>query len=703
MAPCKGVEKKLRESVINRIRRFGKFEYFIFCIVGIKLLAMGLFSSDYQNLMFIPFVDHFITYFDNPWEYYFNNDLLRSFPYPPLMLYIVSIGGIFVKLFSGMPLFIKNILFKLPNLVFDLMGLYYFIKLYPFKRKYVAFFYFTSPIIIYASYMHGQLDIIPTALLVGAIYYFSSNLRNHRLLGVLFLAAALSAKLHILAAVPIIFLYLQKKFGFKHAAISTGIPIIITAAIMVPFLSEGFINTVLFNNEQNVLSEVFFLLKNQKLYIPILALMFVYMVALRPVTINKDLLLSICGLLFSVFLALVPPMPGWYVWIVPFISIFLIDSGESRIKNIVVYAFLNIFYLIYFISFHRTSYVDIYFLNYSADILKVDNKDAQNLIYTILTGLLMITIALMYHFGIASNSLYKYKKHPFAIGISGDSGSGKNTISDLINNIFVSQILQIEGDSDHKWVRNDDNWRVYTHLNPKANHLYRQAEDIKALKNGGKVNRVNYDHNSGTFSSAQKVSPKNYIILCGLHSFYLPQMRKLIDLKIYMDTDEVLRRYWKINRDVAHRSYSKEKVLAQIEDRLQDSQKYIVPQREYADLIVNYYDDSLKDCLAENWNSHISLKITVSASINLEPLLYQLSKRGVNIYHDYSEDLKYQYVDFDGNGLKKIKLNFDSIAAQIVPNIDEITTAKIKWSSGLEGILQVVILLLVSSKMKDEV
>ena len=44
---------------------------------------MGFFSSDYQDLMFIPFVKCFLTGQGNPYQFYYDNDLLSSFPYPP--------------------------------------------------------------------------------------------------------------------------------------------------------------------------------------------------------------------------------------------------------------------------------------------------------------------------------------------------------------------------------------------------------------------------------------------------------------------------------------------------------------------------------------------------------------------------------------------------------------------------------------------
>ena len=60
-------------------------------MIVLKLILMGLFSSDYQDIMFIPFVDTFLSG-HNPYDYYYQNHLISSFPYFPFMLLIESVG-----------------------------------------------------------------------------------------------------------------------------------------------------------------------------------------------------------------------------------------------------------------------------------------------------------------------------------------------------------------------------------------------------------------------------------------------------------------------------------------------------------------------------------------------------------------------------------------------------------------------------------
>lgn len=57
----------------------------------------------------------------------------------------------------------------------------------------------------------------------------------------------------------------------------------------------------------------------------------------------------------------------------------------------------------------------------------------------------------------------------------------------------------------------DENWEQYTALDPQANYLYRQAENIKNLKRGNWVSRSEYDHDTGEFKEQERVDAKKYI------------------------------------------------------------------------------------------------------------------------------------------------------------------------------------------------
>ena len=148
--------------------------------------------------------------------------------------------------------------------------------------------------------------------------------------------------------------------------------------------------------------------------------------------INRRLFLRMCGLVFSIFLILCPQMQGWYVRVVPYMTFFFMDVDMERYKNIFIYMFLNLLYLIYFVFFHYKGMKDLYFLRQSMSFIKITDSVCKNIIFTLLSALLLYIIASMYYLGITRNSLYKRRNFPFTIGIAGDSGSGKSTLIQLV-------------------------------------------------------------------------------------------------------------------------------------------------------------------------------------------------------------------------------------------------------------------------------
>ena len=83
-------------------------------VVFAKVLLMVLFSSGYMNQLFVPFVQHFISHFDNPWDFYFQTTTQRDqFPYQPLMLYIVAFFCLPLKLVGFENTYLVNFFMKL--------------------------------------------------------------------------------------------------------------------------------------------------------------------------------------------------------------------------------------------------------------------------------------------------------------------------------------------------------------------------------------------------------------------------------------------------------------------------------------------------------------------------------------------------------------------------------------------------------------
>lgn len=701
----------------NRI--INKKSAVICCLAGItifKTVCMCCFSSDYQDALFYPFISQFLdgihltagyrgtdsAGWRNPYEYYYVNYMVSAFPYPPLMLYLESIPVLLIRIFSVKNWFLVHFIMKLPILLFDHLCAVILWKLFSNKAGHIALLYCASPVILYSGYMHGQLDVIPTAILLSGVYFLIRGKSKSLFYFTILFALSVLAKQHTIAVMPVLYLYLYRKEGFlKTIASFMGFVFIIVLAI-IPYWSESFIWCVLFNREQSQIMNVYIDYDTLKFIIPVFMVLMLYLRAFYLERINQELLLNYCGIIFTVFLAFVAPMPGWYTWIVPFITIFFIHSGMDKYKNLLLYLMFNGSYLLYFLFFHRKELTDLYFCGISLSYIKVENQILSNQVFTVMTGFLLFIIYQMYRLGIASNSLYKRGNVPFSIGISGDSGSGKSQMLLTMEMIFGKKnILEIEGDGDHKWERGENMWKFYTHLDPKANYLYRQANDIQMLKQGKSVYRVEYNHETGAFSNPHKIRPRKIIIVCGLHSLYLPQMRKCLDLKIYMDTQENLRRYWKINRDIKDRGYSGEKIIKQIESRMEDSRKYILPQKEYADIVIRFYDVKLeKGDVFAKYIPKISLMLTLSSEIDLESIVMDLRKEGIKIWHDYEKDLKKQVVTIDGESICTVRIWFGEIARRNIPQLEELTTQNFEMDN-IRGIIALFILAVVSNKLRQ--
>lgn len=199
--------------------------------------------------------------------------------------------------------------------------------------------------------------------------------------------------------------------------------------------------------------------------------------------------------------------------------------------------------------------------------------------------------------------------------ICGDSGSGKTTLGNLLKKYFSNSFL-LECDRYHKWDRYSKNWKNYTHLNPEANYISKMEEDVFNLKIKNSIFQVDYDHTTGRFKNAEKIDNADNIIVCGLHSLY-GDNKHIYNFSIFMDPDESLKTKWKIQRDVEKRGYTKENVIKQITDRKEDYEKYILPQRNKSDIIVNFF---------ENKNESLGLNIFINKKYSLDNIISVLSK-----------------------------------------------------------------------------
>ncbi len=177
------------------------------------------------------------------------------------------------------------------------------------------------------------------------------------------------------------------------------------------------------------------------------------------------------------------------------------------------------------------------------------------------------------------------------INISGSSGVGKTTVAKMMVLLLSNlnkKVLHLSGDDLHKWERNDDNWKKFTHLNPEANNLDIGNIQLINLIRGNRIKRDMYSHETGKFIRDVDIKPADVIVNEGLHTLYNRDMCNESDLNIFVSTDSELTTEWKMSRDVASRGYTEEQVLSIMQMREKDDKKYIQPQIENADVVITF-------------------------------------------------------------------------------------------------------------------
>jgi phosphoribulokinase len=175
------------------------------------------------------------------------------------------------------------------------------------------------------------------------------------------------------------------------------------------------------------------------------------------------------------------------------------------------------------------------------------------------------------------------------IGVVGDSGSGKTTISAAIaQRLGHARVTAICLDDYHMYDRAARSRLDITALSPECNRLDLMAEHLAALRRGETVIKPVYDHTNGTFGPDERVTPRAVVIARGLLGLSTEALRSTFDLTVYLDPDERLRVHWKCLRDCAKRGYTPDEVMRHLSRRKPDAERYVHPQRAWADIVISY-------------------------------------------------------------------------------------------------------------------
>lgn len=134
-----------------------------------------------------------------------------------------------------------------------------------------------------------------------------------------------------------------------------------------------------------------------------------------------------------------------------------------------------------------------------------------------------------------------------------------------------------------------------TALDAKENNFDLMFEQLKELKSGNPISKPIYNHVNGTLDTPETVVPTPIVIIEGLHPMYDKRVRSLLDFSVYLDISDDIKFAWKIQRDMIERGHSKESILASIEARKPDFDKFVGPQRAESDLVISVLPTELVD------------------------------------------------------------------------------------------------------------
>lgn len=182
-------------------------------------------------------------------------------------------------------------------------------------------------------------------------------------------------------------------------------------------------------------------------------------------------------------------------------------------------------------------------------------------------------------------------KKTLIIGVTGGSASGKTSVSQAILSMFKDEnIAMIEHDSYYK-----DQSQLTFEERTKTNYDHPLAFDtdyliaqLKELQNGRAVDIPTYDYANHTRSEkTYRQEPVDVLIVEGILVLENEKLRNLMDIKVFVDTDDDVRILRRIRRDIEERGRTLDSVITQYMDAVKPMyHQFIEPTKRYADVII---------------------------------------------------------------------------------------------------------------------
>jgi uridine kinase len=177
------------------------------------------------------------------------------------------------------------------------------------------------------------------------------------------------------------------------------------------------------------------------------------------------------------------------------------------------------------------------------------------------------------------------------VGVAGGTGSGKTSFAyELLGRLPAGRCITLAQDSYYKDGSNlsPEARSAINYDHPDAFDTSLLIQDLRDLKAGRPVPQLTYDH--ATYSRRvlpDALQPQPVIILEGILILAEEPLRRLMDIKLFIDTDADVRILRRLRRDLKERGRSFESVERQYLDSVRPMHlEFVEPSKRYADLIV---------------------------------------------------------------------------------------------------------------------
>ena len=657
-------------------------------ILGV-LIKIGLISLNQQADVYngyIHFIDLAMQNPTNAWQNWFElNGADSVFPYGVIMLYLFLPFFTTAKLFN----FDLSLAYFATLFVFDVVLLFLLLRGFDKHQTLTLILYWLSPVILFASYFQGFNDLIPTSLMMLSFAYIKKQ--NFRIAGV-FLAFAIATKLSITLVLPLFVLYFYSNLNLRKRGIDfviTFLPIMLILNLPMVLTSEHW-QMILNNPDIPNLWGAKFTFNDAISYyfIPGLVLFLLYNIW-RIKKINHELLLMQSGiLLLGVSLFSFAPA-GWFIWSVPFFIFFQVQN--KKLDLILLWFIFNILFI-------------FIYLPTRPDFTFFADERFSSIVFTGFFSLGVLLLYKMWRDGILANDYFRLSAKPITIGIAGNSGVGKDLIASNLTHMFGSRsTTHISGDNYHRWDRKKSLWKAMTHLNPTANDITGLTADMLNLMKGKSILQKTYDHNTGLLTHAQTIKANNILIASGLHSLFNSTLRDALDVKVFIGMSDNLRIWFKSKRDTGARGHSLQKITENEKRRKGDYNKFIDPQKTYADVVFNImalqYKGKIPLSLKKIPKQYLNVEVSESFDdYSLNRMLSGFCRLHLEITHNKLGEKKCIRIEGEID-----PEDIEVVANKLCPRSIEFLSVNPQWACGTQGIMQLIILMILEDKLQQRV